>query len=59
MFDYFAGNVVMPPKWVERCGLHWCYRLLQNPSRFWRRTLDIPRFVFFVVVEYLRRAWAG
>jgi N-acetylglucosaminyldiphosphoundecaprenol N-acetyl-beta-D-mannosaminyltransferase len=59
MFDYFAGNVAMPPKWVERCGLHWLYRLSKNPGRFWRRTLDIPRFVFFVVVEYLRRARAG
>jgi N-acetylglucosaminyldiphosphoundecaprenol N-acetyl-beta-D-mannosaminyltransferase len=55
MFDYFAGNVVMPPSWVERCGLHWLYRLLRNPGRFWRRTLDIPRFVAFVMADRVRR----
>ncbi len=54
MFDYFAGNVVMPPKWVERCGLHWLHRLLKNPSRFWRRTLDIPAFMAHVAADWLR-----
>jgi N-acetylglucosaminyldiphosphoundecaprenol N-acetyl-beta-D-mannosaminyltransferase len=59
MFDYFAGNVAMPPKWVERCGLHWLYRLCKNPGRFWRRTLDIPLFVVHVAADFVRRCVGG
>lgn len=57
LFDYFAGNVAMPPKWVGRCGLHWLHRLLKNPSRFWRRTLDIPRFMGHVMADRVRRLY--
>jgi N-acetylglucosaminyldiphosphoundecaprenol N-acetyl-beta-D-mannosaminyltransferase len=59
MFDYFAGHVAMPPKWVERCGLHWLYRLSKNPGRFWRRTLDIPRFLAHVTAEGIRRLFVS
>lgn len=59
MFDYFAGNVAMPPKWVERCGLHWLHRLVKDPGRFWRRTVDIPRFVAYVMAEGIGRLFAS
>lgn len=45
LFDYYAGNTTLPPEWVQRCGLHWLYRLLHDPRRLWRRSLDIPLFV--------------
>lgn len=54
MFDYFAGNVPMPPKWVEQAGLHWAYRLAKNPRRLWRRNLDSPVFLAHVVADRLR-----
>jgi N-acetylglucosaminyldiphosphoundecaprenol N-acetyl-beta-D-mannosaminyltransferase len=54
MFDYFAGNVPMPPKWVERAGLHWAHRLYSDPRRIWRRSLDIPVFVARTVADRLR-----
>lgn len=56
MFDYFAGNVAMPPRWMERCGLHWLYRLIRNPGRLWRRNLDSPLFLLRVMMQ---RLWAG
>jgi N-acetylglucosaminyldiphosphoundecaprenol N-acetyl-beta-D-mannosaminyltransferase len=56
MFDYFAGNVPMPPKWVDRAGLQWAHRLATNPARVWRRSFDIPLFIGHVVRERLRRA---
>lgn len=60
MFDYFAGNVAMPPKWVERYGLHWLYRLLKDPRRLWRRNLDSPLFLFRVLVDRVRAdVWNG
>lgn len=54
MFDYFAGNVAMPPRWVERCGLHWLHRLLRDPRRLWRRNLDSPLFLGHVLADRLR-----
>lgn len=59
MFDYFAGNVPMPPKWVERAGLHWAYRLAKNPRRLWRRNLDSPLFLARVVADRLRGSGAA
>lgn len=59
MFDYFAGNVPMPPKWVERAGLHWAYRLAKNPRRLWRRNLDSPLFLAHVVADRLRGSSAA
>ena len=59
MFDYFAGNVPMPSKWVERAGLHWAYRLAKDPKRLWRRNLDSPLFLGHVVADRLRAAWAA
>ena len=53
MFDYFAGNVPMPPRWVERAGLHWAYRLYRNPRRLWRRNLDSPLFLARVLTDRL------
>jgi N-acetylglucosaminyldiphosphoundecaprenol N-acetyl-beta-D-mannosaminyltransferase len=55
MFDYFAGNVAMPPAWVERAGLHWLYRLVKNPGRLWRRNLDSPVFLAHVFWDRLCR----
>jgi N-acetylglucosaminyldiphosphoundecaprenol N-acetyl-beta-D-mannosaminyltransferase len=56
VFDYFSGNVPMPPKWVERCGLHWAHRLVRNPRRLWRRNLDSPLFLARVAADRLRGA---
>jgi N-acetylglucosaminyldiphosphoundecaprenol N-acetyl-beta-D-mannosaminyltransferase len=38
-FDYHAGLVDEPPRWIQDRGLHWAYRLVQNPKRLWRRYL--------------------
>jgi N-acetylglucosaminyldiphosphoundecaprenol N-acetyl-beta-D-mannosaminyltransferase len=38
-FDYHAGLVGEPPRWIQDWGLQWAYRLIQNPTRLWRRYL--------------------
>lgn len=35
-FNYVAGNMKLPPKWMEKLGLEWIYRLIQEPKRFKR-----------------------
>jgi N-acetylglucosaminyldiphosphoundecaprenol N-acetyl-beta-D-mannosaminyltransferase len=38
-FDWLSGSVRKPPDWMERFGLAWVYRLLNNPRRMWSRYL--------------------
>lgn len=38
-FDYIAGNIRRPPRWMQRAGLEWLFRLTQEPSRLFRRYL--------------------
>jgi len=54
MFDYFAGTIPRPPRWIERIGLHWAYRLAREPRRLWRRNLDSPLFIARVIADALR-----
>jgi exopolysaccharide biosynthesis WecB/TagA/CpsF family protein len=36
-FDFHAGNKKMAPKWMQKRGLEWFYRLTQEPTRLWKR----------------------
>jgi N-acetylglucosaminyldiphosphoundecaprenol N-acetyl-beta-D-mannosaminyltransferase len=38
-FDLFAGHVRRAPVWMQRAGLEWFHRFLQEPRRLWRRYL--------------------
>jgi N-acetylglucosaminyldiphosphoundecaprenol N-acetyl-beta-D-mannosaminyltransferase len=46
-FDWLAGTILMPPKWMERFGLWWLFRLLQNPRKLWYRYLKYnSKFIY-------------
>ena len=36
-FNFIAGKVKRAPRWMQRCGLEWIYRIIQEPGRLWRR----------------------
>lgn len=38
-FDVVAGKVKRAPVWMQRSGMEWVFRLLQEPRRMWRRYL--------------------
>jgi len=38
-FDVFAGKIQRAPVWMQRLGLEWLFRVLQEPRRLWRRYL--------------------
>ena len=56
MFDFYAGTVPMAPRWVQRMGLQWLYRLAKEPRRLWRRNVDSPVFVIRALCEPRDRA---
>lgn len=38
-FDFHSGHKKMAPRWMQRRGLEWSFRLMQEPGRLWRRYL--------------------
>lgn len=49
-FDFHAGRVAQAPHWMQRAGLEWLFRLVQEPRRLWRRYLyNNPRFLVGIV----------
>ncbi|MBN3818536.1 WecB/TagA/CpsF family glycosyltransferase [Paraburkholderia sp. Se-20369] len=36
-FDVIAGKVRRAPRWMQRTGLEWLFRVLQEPRRMWKR----------------------
>lgn len=38
-FDFHAGTVKQAPRWMQRAGLEWLFRLGMEPGRLWKRYL--------------------
>ena len=36
-FNFITGRVKRAPRWIQRSGLEWIYRIYQEPGRLWRR----------------------
>jgi N-acetylglucosaminyldiphosphoundecaprenol N-acetyl-beta-D-mannosaminyltransferase len=54
-FDVLAGKVKRAPKWVQRIGCEWVYRLVQEPRRMWKRYLvGNTAFMWLTVKELWR-----
>lgn len=49
-FDMHAGRVRRAPRWMQRSGLEWLFRLQQEPRRLWRRyAVGIPSFLVGII----------
>ena len=54
-FDFHAGNARRAPDWMQKRGLEWLYRLVQEPSRLWRRYLFLnPGYLALVALQATR-----
>lgn len=49
-FNFITGRIPRAPRWMQRTGLEWLYRLRQEPRRLWKRYLlgDLPLFLRIV-----------
>ena len=46
-FDLLTGRLRQAPRWMQRLGLEWLFRLTQEPQRLWKRYfVNNPLFVF-------------
>jgi len=59
-FDFHAGLVPQAPPWMQRRGLEWAFRLMQEPRRLWRRyARHNPRFVVRFAHQWLAERGAA
>jgi exopolysaccharide biosynthesis WecB/TagA/CpsF family protein len=54
-FDFHAGLLPQAPPRLQRLGLEWLFRLLQEPRRLWRRYLLLnPAYVALFLLQLSR-----
>lgn len=54
-FDFHAGRKAQAPRWVQRSGLEWLFRLLHEPRRLARRYLLYnPWFIALTALQLSR-----
>ena len=51
-FDFHAGLLRQAPRWMQRSGFEWLFRLLQEPRRLaYRYLVYNPLFIFKVILQ--------
>ena len=56
-FDVVAGRVRRAPMWMQKVGLEWLFRVVQEPRRmFFRYLTTNSRFAWMLLLEVFRRA---
>ncbi len=56
VFEIFAERFTRAPRWLQRLGLEWAWRLAQDPGRLWRRYFTTNgRFLALLLQAWLAR----
>ncbi len=51
-FDVISGKVRRSPLWMQKMGMEWFFRLIQEPRKMWKRYLVTNTlFIFYLVKE--------
>jgi len=55
-FDFFAGRVQQAPRWIQRSGFEWLYRLTRDFKRLWPRySRIVPLFLLKAAAQLAGR----
>jgi N-acetylglucosaminyldiphosphoundecaprenol N-acetyl-beta-D-mannosaminyltransferase len=55
-FDLLAGKTRQAPRWIQRSGFEWLFRLAMEPRRLFRRYFFVvPQFLFFFAETVARQ----
>ena len=52
-FDFLSGNKPQAPRWTQRSGLEWLFRLATEPRRLWPRYRQYPLFVLLALGQLI------
>jgi N-acetylglucosaminyldiphosphoundecaprenol N-acetyl-beta-D-mannosaminyltransferase len=56
-FKLLAGERPFAPRWMQRAGLTWMFRFLQEPGRLWQRYVRFNSlFLYYSIVDRLRKS---
>ena len=54
-FDFHAGTIKRAPKWIQKMGFEWLYRLFQDPKRLVKRYLVTnAKYLWYQTLEKLK-----
>lgn len=54
-FDFFTGNVKQAPKFIQRSGFEWLFRLCMEPKRLWKRYVRVvPLFFYYNILSFIK-----
>jgi N-acetylglucosaminyldiphosphoundecaprenol N-acetyl-beta-D-mannosaminyltransferase len=55
VFDFYTGNVKQAPRFLQRAGLEWLFRLAIEPRRLAGRYFEIvPKFIWLNIKEFVQ-----
>ncbi len=53
-FDFLSGTKKQAPKWMQKSGLEWLFRLITEPRRLWKRyILGNSIFIYLICKELI------
>jgi N-acetylglucosaminyldiphosphoundecaprenol N-acetyl-beta-D-mannosaminyltransferase len=52
-FDFLSGRKSQAPRWIQRSGFEWLFRLASEPRRLWPRYRRYPKFVCLALSQLL------
>ena len=56
-FDFLAQDKKMAPKWMYNSGLEWLHRLIQEPSRLFKRYLTANSYLILYLIKNELKKW--
>jgi N-acetylglucosaminyldiphosphoundecaprenol N-acetyl-beta-D-mannosaminyltransferase len=52
-FDFLSGRKRQAPRWIQKSGGEWLFRLATEPRRLWKRYAQYPLFGLLVLAQML------
>ena len=58
-FEFIAGMVKRAPRWMQKIGLEWFWRLILEPKRLWKRYLVDGLKFFRIIIKQAKKKSSG
>ena len=55
-FDYHTGKIKEAPRFIQKIGMEWFYRLCSEPRRLFKRYFEVvPKFIYYAIGDLRRK----
>ena len=53
--NIISGTTKLPPRWIQKIGMRWLFRLISEPRRLlWRYLSTNLKFIYFFSKQYFK-----